>query len=190
MSLTSPTITISSHPNDQESVPDVDTASSSGHGTPPFHYLVPFDIFSTVGTIVTLCPLTLNADQAYNIFESRFDGVPLTCKWYTAEAKPYELRGWTKLSPGYTEWAIRVAEAKGDLWKSWGIYDMILLSTVEVPVNLRFPLMGFGSTSLNTFVFPWGMLGPTLLDVAPILGLLAGGKEVHAGPDFSTGLVL
>lgn len=65
---------------------------------------------------------------------------------------------------------------------------MIMLSTVEISHNLNvlFPLMGFWSTSLNIFVFQWGMLTPTLLDVAAMLGLPMEGKEVHAGPDFST----
>lgn len=81
-----------------------------------------------------------------------------------------------------------MAGVKGDTWKNWGIYDMIILSTIEISLNLNilFPLIGFWSTSLNTFVFPWGMLTPTLLDVAAILGLPAGGKEVHAGSNFST----
>lgn len=37
---------------------------------------------------------------------------------------------------------------------------------------------------MKAFVFPWGTLTPTLLDVAVILGLPADGIEVHANPDF------
>lgn len=79
-----------------------------------------------------------------------------------------------------------IVEVKGDTWKTRGIYDMIMLSTIEISHNfyVLFALMGFSSTSLNAYMFPWGMLIPTLLDVVAILGLPVDGKEVHAGPEF------
>lgn len=65
---------------------------------------------------------------------------------------------------------------------------MIILSTIEIShkFDVLFPLMGFWSTSLNAFVFPWGMLTLTLLNVAAIRGLPAGETEVHASLEFPT----
>lgn len=34
--------------------------------------------------------------------------------------------------------------------------------------------------ALNAFIFPWGILTPSLLDVAALLGLPGGGHDVHA----------
>lgn len=60
---------------------------------------------------------------------------------------------------------------------------MITLSTVKITpnFNILFPPYGiFWSTSLNTFIFPWGMMTPIFLNVATIIGLPSGGKDVHS----------
>lgn len=64
---------------------------------------------------------------------------------------------------------------------------MVMVSTKEVSqnFNILFPLMSFLLTTLNAFVFSWGILTPTLLDVVAILGLPVGGRDVHADPGFS-----
>lgn len=97
-------------------------------------------------------------------------------------------QGLAEKSPGYKQLDDRVVAAKGETWKAWGLYDIIMLSIIEIchDFNVVFPLMGFLSTSLNAFVFLWGMLTPTLLDVAGILGLPIGGKVVHVDPNFPT----
>lgn len=64
---------------------------------------------------------------------------------------------------------------------------MIQVSAVEVSHNfdILFSIMSFWSTSLNAFIFPWEILTPTVLDVTAILGIPAGGRDVHVDLDFS-----
>lgn len=59
---------------------------------------------------------------------------------------------------------------------------MILLSTSDITFYFShiLPLMGLWSVSINSFIFPWGMLTPTLPHVLDILGLPLGGKDVHS----------
>lgn len=59
--------------------------------------------------------------------------------------------------------------------------DMIALSTISIPsyYDQLIPLLGYWSTEVNIFIFPWGTLTPTLLDVVAILGLPLLVKSVH-----------
>lgn len=70
---------------------------------------------------------------------------------------------------------------KGELWNSWGLYDMIALSIINIPANfdMFLPLLGFWSAEFNAFIMPWGMPSPTLLDVVTILVLPIYGKLAH-----------
>lgn len=57
-----------------QGAPGDNTASSSGQGDQPSrNNLVPFSIFSTTRTFVTLFPFTFNADEAAHTFEKHFD---------------------------------------------------------------------------------------------------------------------
>lgn len=58
---------------------------------------------------------------------------------------------------------------------------MSSLSTFHLSHNfdVLLPLLGFWSSNFNTFIFPWGMITPTILDVAAITGLSAFGATVH-----------
>lgn len=59
---------------------------------------------------------------------------------------------------------------------------MIALSVVNIPAcyDLLHPFLGFWSAEFNAFIFSWGMLTPTLLDVASIIGMPLSGKSMHA----------
>lgn len=54
-----------------------------------------------------------------------------------------------------------------------------MLSCHEIPVNVDI-LFGFWNTYINSSVFPFGMMSPTLLDVAAITRLPLHGDEVRA----------
>ncbi|RYR09977.1 hypothetical protein Ahy_B05g078422 [Arachis hypogaea] len=66
------------------------------------------------------------------------------------------------------------------LWKEIGIYDLIQLSKNSYTVNSE--LMGgalyFWDETSHTFHTPYGMITPTLLDVAAITGLPPLGEEI------------
>lgn len=59
---------------------------------------------------------------------------------------------------------------------------MVMLSTIEITPNfdILFPLMEFWSTLFNTFIFPRGIMTPTLLDMAAIIDIPSGGKDVQS----------
>lgn len=73
----------------------------------------------------------------------------------------------------YRIWFDRIARLKSSLWKTWDLDEIIRLSTFDIPANYDalLPLLGFWSTKFNMFIFPWGSLTLTLLDVAAITGL-------------------
>ena len=57
---------------------------------------------------------------------------------------------------------------------------MILLSKKDIPPNfgLLYDFLRFWSTVVNAFILPFGMMSPTLHDVATIVGLLVDRDEV------------
>ncbi|QHO12431.1 uncharacterized protein DS421_15g506860 [Arachis hypogaea] len=81
---------------------------------------------------------------------------------------------------GYHAWLGRVETEKMTLWKEIGIYDLIELSKNFYTVNSG--LMGgalyFWDETSHTFHTPYGMIIPTLLDVAAITGLPPLGEEI------------
>ena len=64
--------------------------------------------------------------------------------------------------------------------KKWGIYNLIMLSLQDVPINvaLIFIFLGFWATSINGFIFPFATMSPTFLDVIASIGLLIEGEEL------------
>lgn len=58
---------------------------------------------------------------------------------------------------------------------------MISISSFNIRVNydVLLPLLDFWSVEFNTFIFPWGLLTPTLLDVAAIIGIPISRKPIH-----------
>ncbi|XLU75465.1 hypothetical protein S245_034518, partial [Arachis hypogaea] len=84
----------------------------------------------------------------------------------------------------------RVETDKMTLWKEIGIYDLIQLSKNSYTVNSG--LMGgalyFWDETSHTFHTPYGMITPTLLDVAAITGLPLLGEEILTTTWSTTGV--
>lgn len=72
------------------------------------------------------------------------------------KAKATELMGWHKKAPGYKEYVEWMGSAKSGLWKARGLYDVIILSLIDITprFNLLSPLVDFLSVSRNTLIFP------------------------------------
>ncbi|PNX90588.1 hypothetical protein L195_g046713, partial [Trifolium pratense] len=73
----------------------------------------------------------------------------------------------------YIPWLNRVEKAYGDFWKEYGIFDFIQLSrmSLEYQPELLIAALHFFEKSSKTFQFKYGMMTPTLFDVAAITGL-------------------
>ncbi|VFQ75065.1 unnamed protein product [Cuscuta campestris] len=89
-------------------------------------------------------------------------------------------KAWPTVSRTWSDWVERMEQSKGPVWKSAGIYDAIHLSKIDVPAdkNLILAALSFWSISTNSFHFRFGMMGPTLLDVAALTGLRPHGEDV------------
>jgi len=77
----------------------------------------------------------------------------------------------------YIPWLDRLEKTKGTLWKSLGIYDLIQFSKCSISYNYTMLLSSFffWDRLTNTFHTPYGMLTPTLFDLAAITGLKPSG---------------
>lgn len=95
--------------------------------------------------------------------------------------KPNPNRLWPRPDKEYLAWLNRVSEAKGQLWKSIGIHDAIMLSTSTINMDnaLFFASAQFWSTTTNSFHFKVRMMGPTLQDVSFLTGLHSHGVEAN-----------
>ncbi|KAM2268638.1 hypothetical protein ACFX1S_046737 [Malus domestica] len=60
----------------------------------------------------------------------------------------------------------------GEQWKALGIYDAIILSSMDVVLDkeLLLAALCFWCSATNIMVLPLGPIGPTILDVTAILG--------------------
>ena len=67
-------------------------------------------------------------------------------------------------------------------WKALGIYDAIILSTMEIAMDkeLLMAALSLWCSATNTMVLPFGPLGPTILDVSAILGTSSIGLPIDA----------
>ncbi|CAN6547661.1 unnamed protein product [Malus baccata var. baccata] len=70
----------------------------------------------------------------------------------------------------------------GEQWRSLGIYDAILLSSMDVVLDneLLLAALCFWCSATNTMVLPLGPIGPTILDVNTILGTSAARIPIDA----------
>ncbi|XP_070676385.1 uncharacterized protein [Malus domestica] len=70
----------------------------------------------------------------------------------------------------------------GEQWKALGIYDAILLSSMEIVPDkeLLQAALCFWCSATNTMVLPLGPIGLTILDITAILGTSATGIPVDA----------
>ncbi|KAM1010274.1 hypothetical protein ACFX2C_045771 [Malus domestica] len=70
----------------------------------------------------------------------------------------------------------------GEQWKDLGIYDVILLSSMDVVLDkeLLLATLCFWCSATNTMVLPLGPVGLTILDITAILGTSATGIPIDA----------
>lgn len=67
-------------------------------------------------------------------------------------------------------------------WKTFGIYDIIKLLTVEIVMDKELLMVAlcFWCSATNIMVLPFGPIGPIILDVSAILGTSPSGLSVDA----------
>jgi len=75
----------------------------------------------------------------------------------------------------------KVSASYRDEWKEWGIYDMIILSAIDMhwPQDVWVKILGFWSIAIKGFMLPKAMAGLTLLNVVAILNLSIHGEELR-----------
>lgn len=73
----------------------------------------------------------------------------------------------------YLNWLTKVEKVKAQAWKDIGIYDMIMLSKLNLDYNtpMLISSLYFWDSTHYTFHLPCGMATSTLFDMAVITGL-------------------
>lgn len=73
----------------------------------------------------------------------------------------------------YLNWLTKVEKVKAQAWKDIGIYDLIMLSKLNLDYNTPMLISSsyFWDSTHYTFHLPCGMATPTLFDMAAIIGL-------------------
>ncbi|KAM1454701.1 hypothetical protein ACFX1X_004219 [Malus domestica] len=89
---------------------------------------------------------------------------------------------WPSTTTTWAAWVVRMERLFGEQWKALGIYDAILLSSMEIVFDkeLLLAALCFWCSATNTMVLPLGPIGPTILDIIAILGTSATGIPVDA----------
>lgn len=84
------------------------------------------------------------------------------------------------MAKGWIVWVDRLKKVKGETWRTTSIYDVILLSKIDIPHDndLLYVALCFGSISGNSFHFYFGMLGPIILNIVALIGLRPHGEEI------------
>lgn len=160
------------------------SSSHSSSASPPLG-VTENGLFVTVPGGVTVCPTT-EVREGFDAFKKIFKSsaqpdLLITQDWFTVDARVSETRGWGKPADDYRAWFDRIHPVKKDMWRSWGLRDIIALTTFAIPHNfdILLPLLGFWSSDFKAFIFPWGMVTPNILDVAAITGFPSFGVTVH-----------
>ncbi|KAM1331124.1 hypothetical protein ACFX14_043762 [Malus domestica] len=91
-------------------------------------------------------------------------------------------RSWPSTTTTWAAWVVRMEKLFGEQWKALGIYDAILLSSMDVVLDkeLLLAALCFRCSATNTMVLPLGPVGPTILDITAILGTSASGIPIDA----------
>ncbi|PQQ06963.1 uncharacterized protein Pyn_27930 [Prunus yedoensis var. nudiflora] len=89
---------------------------------------------------------------------------------------------WPTVTSDWEKWLPRMEHFFGQQWKDQGIYHLIKL--FEQPLVMDRSLLAaalcFWSSATNTMNFRFGMMTPTVLDMAALFGLSPLGVEVNA----------
>ena len=89
---------------------------------------------------------------------------------------------WPSTTTAWAVWVDRMSSFFSKEWKALGIYDAIILSTMEIAMDkeLLMAALSLWCSATNTMVLPFGPLGPTILDVSAILGTSSIGLPIDA----------
>ena len=158
--------TLASKPKSSQMVsssrPIEDLSSEEGPGD---ELLIPHDrahCTYILGPVYTKRPLYIHITKSF-ILPDGFQ-LPIIEEWFSLALRPKELRSWPNPSLEYLQWLDRVSEQRGEEWKTWGIYDMVMLSKLSFSpnINMFLTLLDFWNISINTFVFPFGIMSPLI----------------------------
>ena len=103
-------------------------------------------------------------------------------KWTNWNVSKNPLRGWRSPDSDWRSWARRIEGHDAEVWKHQGIAEAIRLSTkiYDVEKGLIAAAACFWSQSSNSLLLNFGMISPTILDVAHLTGLPILGNPIHA----------
>ncbi|PQQ12204.1 uncharacterized protein Pyn_00245 [Prunus yedoensis var. nudiflora] len=89
---------------------------------------------------------------------------------------------WPTVTPDWEKWLPRMEHFFGQQWKDQGIYHLIKLfdRPLVMDRSLLAAALCFWSSATNTMNFRFGMMTPTMLDMAALFGLSPLGVEVNA----------
>ncbi|KAH1206259.1 hypothetical protein GmHk_16G046769 [Glycine max] len=147
--------------------------------------MIPFAVERTVyafgGSLPDKASLSSKMNKVFPCYQTCepriFDSEPYNFNYLS---KPHKL---FRSAPSiahrdYLPWLDRVEQAYEDFWKTYGIFDLIQFSRSgpEYRPEMLIAAMHFFESSTNTFQFKCGMMTPTLLDVAALIGLRPSGE--------------
>ncbi|XP_028121096.1 uncharacterized protein LOC114318399 [Camellia sinensis] len=107
-------------------------------------------------------------------------------KWTNWNVSKNPLRGWRSPDSDWRSWARRIEGHDAEVWKHQGIGEAIRLSTKIYDVDKGLIAAAaaaaacFWLQSSNSLLFNFGMISPTILDVAHLTGLPILGNPIHA----------
>ncbi|CAL2238697.1 unnamed protein product [Prunus armeniaca] len=123
-------------------------------------------------------PERLGAHLKNNLVDlSAFDGGDFQ-DWNVARPQPQ----WPTLIPDWEKWLPRMKHFFGQQWKDQGIYHLIKLfdRPLVMDRSLLAAALCFWSSATNTMNLQFGMMTPTVLDMAALFSLSPLGMEVNA----------
>lgn len=185
--------------NKNHSYRNDNNSSSAESSYPSFDSSIPQPTIAAAQGSYTLNPSTFKICDGKVLLDHHMHlegyALPIACKWFLYANFPIELRTWPKKTNDYVRWLNRVAIVKNLDWKKWGIFDLIMLSSHDIPLrlDLLFAFAGFWSILLvhplewfclpfwnaksysagccdNYWVAPYGE-EPSALHTTPVSGL-------------------
>ena len=109
---------------------------SSSEDEPRAETMIPYRLAPSTYILGPLCtepPLYSHVTESF-ILPDEFS-LLITEEWFSISLRPKEIRGWPKPNKDYLKWLDRVADQWGEEWKTWGIYDVIMLSRMSFSPN-------------------------------------------------------
>lgn len=104
-----------------------------------------------------------------------------TLDWSKWKGGHRAIRSWPLANAEWVKWVRRVESTFAETWRSAGIFEAIQLSCVDISCDkaLLSSALCFWSSAFNAFIFRFGMMSPTLLDLAALAGFRPHGIEMH-----------